>query len=74
MKVFFQFLMAAVMVPAHSRFLDGPVHSFHLTVGPGMFDLGQSMFDSVTVADAIERCHEGHGIAFSVDKLDSIVC
>lgn len=74
MEVFFQFLMTAIMVTAHSRFLDGPVHSFDLAVGPGMFNLGQSMFDSMTVADAVKRCHEGHGIIFAIGKLDVVVC
>jgi hypothetical protein len=34
--------------------LDGAVHSFHLSVGPGVEGLRQAMLDAVAVTDNIE--------------------
>ena len=50
-----QLFMGLVVVALHSRFLERPVHSFDLAVGPGMVRLGEPMFDAVLSASAIER-------------------
>jgi hypothetical protein len=43
------------MIAFGRRLLNGPVHSFDLSVGLGMLHLGQAMFDGMLVADAIEN-------------------
>jgi len=46
--------VVVVVVTLDGGFLDGPVHSFDLAVGPGMIGLGQAMLDTVTLTGAIE--------------------
>src|SRR5665213_1371517 len=43
------------MIALDGRFLDRPIHAFNLTIGPGMLDLGQSMFDSIFPAAHIKH-------------------
>lgn len=40
-------------------FLDGPVHSLDLPIGPRMLDLGGAMFDTVFLADSTKDVLEG---------------
>ena len=58
--------------------LDGAVHPFDLTIGPGMPDLGQPMFDAVFFTAHVE--HMGHpcrrgavGVTRRKGELDPIV-
>lgn len=45
MEVRGQLSMTVVMVALDRGFLDRPVHSFDLAVGPGMLDLGQPVLN-----------------------------
>ena len=70
--------MAVVVVTLDGRLLDGPVHSFDLTVGPGMVDLGAAVFDAMLAAADFEHVrHEPSGRAVGVARwqaeLDAVV-
>ena len=39
--------MAVVVIAFDGGVLDGPVHPFHLPIGPGMVDLGEAVLDAV---------------------------
>ncbi len=59
-------------------FLDGSVHAFDLTIGPGMVRLGEAVFDSVDMAGPIEGMAAEAGgwplaILRKVGELDAIV-
>ena len=43
-----ELIMAVVVVAFDGRVLDGSVHPFDLTVGPGMVDLGEAVVDVVS--------------------------
>ncbi len=45
-----ELIMAVVGVAFDGRVLDGSVHPFDLTVGPGMVDLGEAVLDVVLAA------------------------
>jgi hypothetical protein len=49
------------------RFVDGPVHAFDLTVGPGMIDLGQPVFNAVK-----GDCPVSFG-AFTLAELNAVI-
>ena len=71
-------VMAVVVVPFDGCFLDRPVHSLDLTVGPGMIDLGEAMFDAVFAAAHVEHMrHVAGGWAIGVARceaeLDAVV-
>ena len=53
-------LLVGLVVALHSRFLERPVHSFDLAVGPGVVWLGEPMFDAVLSASSIERMAAPH--------------
>jgi hypothetical protein len=62
----------------HRRFLEGPVHSFDLAVGPGMVRLGEPVLDAVLSASAVERMTAPHcgglrTILCEVSKLNAVV-
>ena len=42
-----QLFMAVLVVALHSGFLDGSVHAFDLSVGPGMVGFGEAVIDAV---------------------------
>ncbi len=69
----FQLAMGDVAVSFHRSFLDGSVHALDLSIGPGMIDFRQSMFDTILTADAIKNRHEGVFIAGAVGELDTVV-
>src|SRR6266404_2453799 len=57
---------------------DVAIHTFDLSVGPGMPGLGEAMIDSVQTADPVERVSaETGGGAFAIPgqigELDSVV-
>jgi hypothetical protein len=59
-------------------FLDGSVHAFDLTIGPGMVRLGEAVFDSLDMAGPIEGMAAEAGgwplaILRKVGELDSVV-
>jgi len=50
----FQAVDVLVVEDPDGCFLDGSVHPLGLTIGPGMVRFGQSMFDALLKANAIE--------------------
>ena len=53
-QVLTELIVALVVVAPHRGFLERPIHSLDLTVGPGMIGLGQPVFDAMTPTSAIE--------------------
>ena len=49
-----ELIMADVMEPLDGRLLDRAVHAFNLAIGPGMFRLGQAMFNVILRASQIK--------------------
>jgi hypothetical protein len=45
-----QLIVIVVVITFDGRVLDRSVHPFDLTVGPGMIDLGEAVFDAVFTA------------------------
>lgn len=67
-----------VVVALDGRLFDGSVHALYLAVGPGMVGLGESMFDAMLQADAVEGMpSEPGGWSFAVlgqiGELDSVI-
>jgi len=50
--------VTVVMIALNGGFLDCPVHTFDLAVGPRMLDLGKPVLDPVLAAAHVE--HMGH--------------
>ena len=46
--------MTVVMEAFDGCLFDCPVHPFNLTIGPGMIEFRQTMFDPVSFADHVE--------------------
>ena len=57
-EVALELLVAVIVIAFDSCLLDGPVHPLDLTIGPGVFDLGQPVLDAVFLTAHIE--HVGH--------------
>ena len=53
-QVRFELFVRVIEEAFDGGFLDGPVHPFDLSVGPGMVGLGQTVVDPITKTDAIE--------------------
>ena len=53
-QVRFELFVGVIEEAFDGGFLDGPVHPFDLSVGPGMVGLGQTVADAMTKTDAIE--------------------
>jgi hypothetical protein len=73
-----ELLMAVVVVAFDGRVLEGSVHPFDLTVGPGMVDLGEAVLDVVLAAAHGEHvCHRASpragGVARRITELDAVV-
>ena len=47
--------VGVVVIALDSRVLDGPVHAFHLVIGPGVFDLCEPVLDAILAAAHIEH-------------------
>ena len=74
----FELLVAVVVVALDSGFLDGAVHAFDLTVGPGMLHLGEAMLDAVFLATHVEHvrdvaCRRSIGVALWEGELNAVV-
>ena len=70
--------MVVVVEALDCGVLDGAVHPFDLAIGPGVLDLGQSMFDAVLPAPHVEHvrdkgCGRSVGIAWWEGELDAII-
>ena len=66
------------MVAFDGGALDGAVHSFDLTVGPGVVGLGEPMLDAIFAADLVEAMHTHPSgpaipVAWQVGELDAVV-
>ena len=73
-----QLIVAVIVVAFDGSVLDGSVHSFDLSIRPGVFDLGQPVVDIIFAAAHIEHVGEiGCGRAIPVARrqgeLDAIV-
>ena len=58
--------------------LDGPVHAFDLSIGPGMIDFGEAVLDAVLATALVEHvddeaCGGAVGISGREAELDTIV-
>ncbi len=65
--------MAVVMIALNGGLLDRAVHALDLTVGPGMLDFGEPVFDVVLIADPVEDMVEGVLVVRHVGELDAII-
>src|SRR5665213_213501 len=54
-EVSVELLVTVVVVAFDGGLLDGPVHPFDLTVGPGMLHLCEPVFDAVLAATHVEQ-------------------
>lgn len=71
-----QFVVAVVVEALDGGVLDGAVHPFDLTVGPGMVRLGQPVLYAVGVADHVEAHltrEGGVAVAGLLGELDAVV-
>ena len=77
-EVGFELIVSVVIVALDGRFLDRAVHALDLTIGPGMLDLGQPMFDAIFLAAHTEHvchvsCRRAVCVARRESELDPIV-
>lgn len=77
-KVSFELIASIVIVALDDRFLDRAVHALDLAIGPGMLDLGQPMFDAISLVSRVEHmrhvsCRRTVDIAWREGELDPIV-
>jgi hypothetical protein len=73
-----ELIVGLVVVAPHGGFLERPVHSFDLTVRPGMIGLGQPVFDAMTLTSSIEWVTAPDGgrprsVLWEVGELDAVV-
>lgn len=73
-----QLIVTIVLVTLDGSLLDSPVHPLHLTIGPRMLGLGQSMLDTVITADWVEAMNPKAGrpaiaIARQIRELNTVV-
>ncbi len=72
-------LFVVIIVEAfNGGVLDGAVHPFDLTIGPGMPDLGPAVLDPVLFAAHVEHvrdkgCGRAVGVAWRESELDPVV-
>ena len=55
LEVLAQSVVRGIVVSPHSRFLQCAIHPLDLTIGPGMADLGEPVFDPVFPATHVEH-------------------
>jgi len=76
--VFPELLVCSVVISAHGGFLKGAVHAFDLAVGPWVIWLGETMFDTMLPANALEavqpvsRCRP-RSMLRHIAELDTII-
>jgi hypothetical protein len=78
LQVRFELFVRVIEEAFDGGFLDGPVHPFDLSVGPGMVGLGQTVADAMTTTDAIEgmstpSCRKPSTVFRQIGELDSVV-
>ncbi|OAV55675.1 hypothetical protein A6U98_29890 [Rhizobium sp. WYCCWR10014] len=72
-----ELVVTVVMIAFDGGFLDCPVHSFDLTVGPGVIGFGKSVFDAMCSACTIEHmdaqpCRGSIAARRQIAKLDAV--
>src|SRR5258708_25237446 len=77
-QVRFELFVGVIEEAFDGGFLDGAVHAFDLSVGPGMVGLGQTVADAMTKTGAIEgvstpSCRKPSTILRQIGELDSVV-
>jgi len=77
-QVRFELFVRVIEEAFDGGFLDGPVHPFDLSVGPGMVGLGQTVTDAMTKTDAIEGMSTSSGrkpstVLLQIGELDAVV-
>jgi len=72
-QVAFKLLMTVIVVTLDRGLLDGTVHPFDLTVGPGMLGLGQSVLNRQFAASAGKDVLKGVLILLPIGELDAVV-
>lgn len=72
-KVLFQLVIIAVMVPFDRCFLDRAVHAFNLAIGPWVFDFCQSMINAVLGTDTVKDMNARAFVVGQVGELDTVV-
>jgi hypothetical protein len=68
-----QLVVIVVVIAFDSRLFDRPVHTLNLAVGPGVGDLGQTVFDIVFMADTVKDVPPSGFVFLAVGELDAIV-
>ena len=66
-------LMGLVVELFDGGFFQGSIHALNLSVGPGMIDPGESVFDAVLCANAVEDVLEGVAMPFLITELGVVV-
>jgi hypothetical protein len=61
------------MVAFDGRLLEGAIHPFNLAVGPGMFVLGETVFNGQFAAGTIKEVLKGLFVLFPVGELNAVV-
>ena len=62
-------LVIFIVIALNRCFLECSVHPLDLSVAPGRIDLGETMFDAMRPAEAIENIGEGAAVFFTVGEL-----
>jgi hypothetical protein len=73
LEVLFSGLMGLVGVCCDCGFLERSIHTFHLTIRPGMIGCSQPMGDGVVSTDACKDVFEGVFILLPIRQLDAII-
>jgi hypothetical protein len=61
------------MIPPRRGFIDRPVHSLYLAIGPWVLYFGQPVFYAMLAAGSVKWRHQSHGIALAIGELNPIV-
>ncbi len=62
--------MIIVVKAFDGGFLDRPVHTLNLPIGPGVLYLGQAVIDPVLIADPVKDVMTSIKVAGSIGELD----
>ena len=66
-------IVIVVIIAFDSCLFDRPVHALNLTVGPGVSDLGQAVFDIVFITDTVKDVPSCRFVFLAVGELDAII-
>ncbi len=72
-EVVSQLLVVVVVKAFDGCVLDRAVHSFDLTIRPGVLDLGQPVLNLMLAADPVEDMLEGINVPIMIGELDAII-